>query len=172
MRPGWSGSAFLGLAIALSPATPAQDATPPARTPEPEIERALDRVARALERLVHGQEIELILRRIEIKERRLAPLEARARNAEAEAENNRTQLKQLEAGLDQIKRRLAEEVRDGTDRPDSPTREELAHVQSYQAGLAQSLEDAERRMRDFDDQAAAAQREIDALEDVLVEMLE
>jgi hypothetical protein len=176
MRPGWSGTALLGLAIVATP-VPAQDAAP--REPDagrsddtPEIERALERVALALERLVRGQEIELILRRIELKERRLAPLESRARNAEADAENQRTQLRQMDAVVDELKQRLAGEVRDGADRPDSPTREELARLQRFRESTVESLEDAERRMRDYDDQAATAQREIRALEDVLVQMLE
>ena len=176
MRPGWRWGT-LALAALAAPAAFAQGSAPGA---EPagvtaelvRIERSLERVAAALEQVLENQRVELILRRIEIKERRLAPLEARARDAEAEAANHRTQMQQLEAGLEQLKRQLAEGVRDGNDRPDSPNRQEIAHVQAYHESLTKLVEDAERRAREHDDRIAAERREIAALDDLLAELVE
>jgi flagellar biosynthesis chaperone FliJ len=136
------------------------------------IRQALDRLVALVEITQRGQQVDLVLKRIELRERRMEPLERRLRSAEREIEEFEEQLKMLERMQEQHEDVLHEEIRDGVDTARSDTRRMLDDIKRSQVGAAERLESVRMRMQQHENDLAAGRREIEILDEMLMELLE
>jgi chromosome segregation ATPase len=136
------------------------------------IRQALDRMTGLLETVQHQRDIELLFKRIELRERRLEPLERRLRSAESEIEANEDHLASLERMQEQQEETLNEEIREGVDAPRSETRRALDDIKRTQDSVAERTEKARMRAQEYENELARGRREIEILDEKLLEALE
>jgi len=155
---------------------PAQE---PTENPTEQLARELARLNRSLDRIVGLMEdvasydrIELVLRRIDLKERRLAPLEAQMRRVDSEMFDHKSEMKRMGQMVEEHEDRLDDEIREGTDRPNSDTRQYLHQLRQAVAGITARYEELQLRQRRLEDELADGRDEIALLDDALGEMLE
>ena len=118
------------------------------------------------------QQVDLVLKRIELRERRIEPLERRLRSAESEIEGIEEQLKTLERMREQQEELLDDEIREGADVQRSGTRDMLDDIKRSQVGAEERLESVRMRMQQYENDLSAGRREIEILDEMLMELLE
>jgi flagellar biosynthesis chaperone FliJ len=136
------------------------------------IRQALDRLVVLLEITQRHQRIDLVLKRIELRERRMEPLERRLRSTEKEIEEFEEHLKALERMREQHEDALRDEIRDGVDAERSETRRMLDDIERTQVGAAERLESARMRMQQHENDLSAGRRDIEILDEMLMELLD
>jgi hypothetical protein len=115
----------LALAFAVQPTVPQQ---PAAETEARMLEEvagvhdSLDRLVGMLTELLDNQQVDLVLKRIDLKQRRLAPLERDLRSMEESLAGRKMEVRELRQMLEETEDRIQDQVREGTDRPDSEDR--------------------------------------------------
>jgi hypothetical protein len=136
------------------------------------IRRALDRLVELQQVAERYRDAELLMKRIELCERRLEPLERQVHDARAEVKENETRLERLARTREQNERKLEQEVREGTDAPDSETRRVLDEIDRMEQRTAEQQEDAQARLEQLELELSARRAAIDVLDDRLLDMLE
>lgn len=136
------------------------------------IRQALDRLVVMLEITQRHQEIDLVLKRIELRERRMEPLERRLRSVENEIKDFEEHLKTLDRMQEQHEDILDEEIREGADAQRSETRRMLDDIKRTRVGAEERLESARMRMQQHENDLAHSRREIEILDEMLMELLE
>jgi chromosome segregation ATPase len=133
---------------------------------------SVDQLVTLLERHMKYQKTELILKRLDLKERQLQPLERELRATRDDLEYRNEELDELGMYLAQVESEIEEEIRVGTDSPDSHSRRAREEVEERRKNLEERIVDLERRILDLEGEVAFRQREIDDLEDILEDYLE
>jgi hypothetical protein len=136
------------------------------------IQRSLDRLVDLFEAHLEHQRVDLLLKRIQLKERRLEPAERRLRDAEGTLEGRKAEIKRMKAMLAEQRTALDDEIRDGTDQPESETRRLIVSLERVIRTEEAQLGDELMRVRLLDDDLAGQREEIEILDDLLLEMLE
>jgi len=179
MRNHWiPASICLGLlAVGLFPAhaqPPAPSGDETARLVEEVagLHRSLDKLVVMLEQVIYQQQVDLMLKRIELKERRLDPMASHLRSLQREYDDRKSELKHYQEMLELEKDVISDEVREGTDRPDSGSRNQVKELERILTVETARIEDLERRMRQLEDDLAEGREEILVLDEQLREMLE
>lgn len=170
-------SAFFLLCVALL-------ALPAAAQPLPDpadqrMAEELSAIRRALERLVALEEsgarqrdVDLLFRRIELRERRLAPFERQVRDAEEDVRETERRIDQLDRMHEQLDGRLEQEIRGGTDAPDSDTRRKTEDVEKSQVAAAERLKDVRGRLAQLELDLARRRVDVETLDEMLEERIE
>jgi chromosome segregation ATPase len=136
------------------------------------LRRSLDRLVVLAEGLTANQKIDQLLRRIELKERRLTPLALDHRAAEKDVRDQEVRVKRLEEMLKKRQETLSDQIRQGTDRPDAPTRRRIADLEVALELETNRLDELRRAALRLGDELAEGQEEIAILEEQLQELLE
>jgi hypothetical protein len=135
------------------------------------IRQALDRLVDLLETVQHNQRVDLLLKRIELRERRLAPLERRLAGAQRDVEGIEAEQVHMESMREQQERELDESVREGLETDDG-VRRMLREVELMQTAMEARLDDAQARVRRYEDELADGREEIEILDEMLLELLD
>jgi len=136
------------------------------------LNRSLARLVGLLESSLHHQRVDLVLKRIALRERRIAPAGSALRsqrNALVDAESELTQLREM---LEREREGLQRQIREGADQPDSPTRDLIVELESVIRTQEERRDNVIRLIRDLEDEVAEGQERIEALEELLDELLE
>jgi len=171
-------AALLGLLVLDPVPARAQTAAPPPATSSAVVDelagihQALERLVGLLEQVRQHQEVELLIRRIELRERRLTPLENRVESAESAVQGLTAEIKRLRDMLSHEEDLLQEEIRAGTDTPDSDTRRMIGELRRVLDTQTSMLELESLRLRQLEDQLADGREEVEILDEMLLEMLE
>jgi len=136
------------------------------------IRQSLDRLTQMLEQMQLNHEVDLMFKRIELRERRLAPLERRLRSAENEVRSHGDQFTSLERIKEQHEDALEQEIQDGTDSPHSGTRNMLEDIKRTQVTAEERLERARTQVQLLENELASGRRDLEVLDDMLMELLE
>ncbi len=135
------------------------------------IRQALDRLVGLLETVQRNQRVDLVLKRIELRERRLAPLERRLAGAQGDVESIQSELVHMEAMQEQQERELDESAREDLGTNDG-IRRMLQEIEQMQTGMQARLDDAQARVRRYEDELADGREEIYILDEMLLELLD
>jgi chromosome segregation ATPase len=165
--------AGLGLLI-LAAALPARAQDDTARLVEEVagLNRSLDRMAGMLETLIGNQHVEILLKRIELKERRLEPLESELLRAERAQTDLEARVKRMQEELEQTEDAIADEVRAGSDTPDSESRRMKMQIERVLEVESSRVDDMRRRAQQLENQLASGRDEILILDEQLQELLQ
>ena len=136
------------------------------------LDRSLNEIAQLLEHLVKNQRAELVLRRIDLGVRRLAPLEEELRRAERRVIDSKSDIHRFETMIADLEDAISEEILQGVDPVESGNRRQKEEVERELRVSTAELESLERRVQDLEIDLADGRREIEALDDVLKEVLE
>ncbi len=148
-----------------------------AETPAPElgadvagIRSALDRLVVLMETVQHQQRVDLVLKRIELRERRLAPLEQRLQDAHSDVETMEGELVQMRAMREQFEAQLDElsKTRD----MDENERNQIREFERVEAAIEARTDEAQLRVRRYEDELADGREEIEILDEMLLELLD
>jgi hypothetical protein len=170
------GVALAALILSALPVAAQSGATDYAAGPLPEdvkgIRQALDRLVVLLETTQRHQEIDLVLKRIELHDRRTEPLERRLRSAESEIEGIEEHLKALERMKEQEEELFDDAVREGNEAQRGESRRMLDDIERTRVGAEERLESVRMRMQQYENDLSASRREIEILDEILLELLE
>lgn len=136
------------------------------------LNRSLDRIVGLMEDSASYDRVELVLRRIDLKERRLAPLEAQMRRVDTQIFDHKSEIKRMEQMVEEHEDLLDDEIRDGTDRPGSDTRQYMHQLPQAVASITARYEELQLRQRRLEDELGDGRDEIALLDEALREMLE
>jgi hypothetical protein len=136
------------------------------------LRKTMEQAVVLLDRALVHQRVELLLKRLDLKERRVLPLESELRGARDELTASRNELARFEMILEETEQGISQEVRDGTDQPDSENRRLKQDLEQAVAHVQRNLESDEQRVRQLEDELAERLEEIELLEDSLQERLE
>jgi chromosome segregation ATPase len=136
------------------------------------LRASVNELVRLLERHMGYQKTELMLKRIDLKQRQLEPLERELRNSNNLLESRQDEIDQLAMFLEQIEREIDDEIRAGTDTPDSDSRGYRQEVELQRTKLEERIGDLEREILDLEGEVAYRQRELEDLEEILEDFLE
>ena len=169
-------SVFLVVLALGMPAVHAQSEMPAVETPAltedvAGIRQALDRLVELLETVQRNQRVDLLLKRIELRERRLAPLQKRLAAAQGDVEGSQAERVRMRAMKEQQERQIDESVRAGRE-TDDIARRMLQEIEQVEAAMEARLDDAEARVRRFEDELADGREEIEILDEILLELLD
>ncbi len=148
-----------------------------AETPAPElgadvagIRNALDRLVVLMETVQHQQRVDLVLKRIELRERRLAPLEQRLQDAQSEVDGLGDELVHMSVMKEQFESQLDElsKTRD----MDESERNQIREFERVEAAIEARVEEAQLRVRRYEDELADGREEIEILDEMLLELLD
>lgn len=137
-----------------------------------QLNRTLDELVTMVGAMLDNDRVELVLRRIELQERRLAPKEEQLRRVENAVFDVKSEVTRIQEMIDETDRTLTEEIREGTDQPDSDTRANLAQLKLMLKDATGRYEDTELRRRRLEDDLIDERERIDDLDAMLREMLE
>jgi len=179
MRTHWipAGIFLVSLAAGLFPAhaqppAPAGDETARLVDEVAGLNRSLEKLVVMLEQVMYQQQVDLMLKRIELKERRLEPMASHLRSLQREYDDRKSELKHFQEMIEREKERISDEIREGTDRPDSASRNNVEELERVLTVETARVEELERRMRRLEDDLAEGREEILVLDEQLREMLE
>jgi chromosome segregation ATPase len=179
MRTRWiaAGIFLVSLAAGTVPAhaqpqPPAGDETARLVDEVAGLNRSLEKLVVMLEQVMFQQQVDLMLKRIELKERRLEPMASHLRSLQREYDDRKSELKHLQETLELEEDRISDEIREGTDRPDSASRTMVKELERVLAVETARIEDLERRMRRLEDDLAEGREEVLVLDEQLQEMLQ
>ncbi len=169
-------SVFLVVLALGMPAVHAQSEVPEVETPAlaenvAGIRQALDRLVELLETVQRNQRVDLLLKRIELRERRLAPLQKRLAAAQGDVEGSQAERVRMRAMKEQQERQIDESARAGSE-TDDIARLMLQEIEQVEAAMEARLEDAEARVRRFEDELAEGREEVEILDEILLELLD
>jgi hypothetical protein len=136
------------------------------------LNRSLEKLVVMLERVMYQQEVDLMLNRIELRERRLEPMASHLRSLQREYDDRKSDLKHIQEMLALEEERISDEIREGTDRPDSGTRNQVKELERVLTVETARIEDLQRRMRQLEDDLAEGREEVLILDEQLRELLE
>lgn len=136
------------------------------------IRQALDRLVALQEATDYYDRVELLMKRIELSERRLMPAEAKLANLEAKIESDERNLQALARMREQQEAYLQEQVREGVDKPRSETRIMLEDIERSVEGFEESMKTQRLRKQEIENELAMGRRQIEILDELLMEMLE
>jgi hypothetical protein len=136
------------------------------------LRKTMEEAVALLDRALVHQRVELLLKRLDLRERRVLPLESELRAARDGLTASRNEVERFELILEETEQRISEEVRDGTDSPDSENRRLQQDLEQALAHVRRSLESDEERVRRLEDDLADRLEEIEFLEDSLQERLD
>ena len=136
------------------------------------LRASVDELVNLLERHMGYQKTELMLKRIDLKQRQLEPLERELRNKKDLLESRHEEIDQLRMFQGQIEKEIDDEIREGTDSPDSDSRQYREDVELQRGKLEERIVDLERAILDLEGEVGYRQRELEDLEDILEDFLE
>jgi chromosome segregation ATPase len=136
------------------------------------LNRSLERLVVMLEQVMYQQQVDLVLKRIAMKERRLDPMASHLRSLQREYDDRKSDFKQFQEMIELEKDMISDEIREGTDRPGSGSRNQVKELERVLTVEAARLEELERRMRALEDDLAEGREEIEVLDEQLQEMLQ
>lgn len=136
------------------------------------LRKTVEKAVALLDRALVHQRVELLLKRLDLKERRVLPLESELRAARDAVTASRNEVERFELILEETEQRISQEVRDGTDQPDSENRLLKQDLEQALAHGRRNLESDEERVRQLEDELASRLDEIEILEDSLQERLD
>jgi hypothetical protein len=171
MRPLLLGAIIVSLSVASGPAA--------AQTASTQLVEEMKGIRLALDRLVALQQsndryrrVDLIMKRIELAAKRLAPVEAKLVRVERMIEEYDGSLQALARMNEQQENYLHDEIKEGVDSPRSETRIALEDIERSIDGLEASTEAKLLLKQELENELAAEQREIDILDEMLMELVE
>jgi len=152
---------------------------PPEDSVSAQVGQELRGIREALEQLVelhksdrHYRDVDLLLKRIDTAVRRLAPLEQKLAGA-------REALRKVEKSLEAVNRMqeqhesyLQEQIREGSDTPRSETRVMLKDIERSRIGYEKTIEATRLRTQEHENELALELKQIDRLDDRLLDLLE
>jgi len=170
------GSWLLGIALVLVGTSVSYAQAEPAELPRlteevAGVNRSLDRLVGLLVTMLEQQKTDLLLKRIEMKERRVLPLEQEMRRARNTASNIGVEIDRMQAMIDDAESSQRKALRDGREREGKELDQMITQLSlNYDVEVA-SRDEHERRARDLEDQIALHRRDIEVLDDLLMEQL-
>jgi chromosome segregation ATPase len=167
--------AVVALAFAVQPTATQQPAAGTGREMLEEVagvRESLDSLVGMLAELLDNQQVELVLKRIDLKQRRLAPLERDLRSGEGSISSRKGELQELAQMLEETEDRIQDQVREGTDHPDSEDRLMARQVEQQIRFLNGQLQQSMGRQSMLMDELADERRELEILDDILRDLLD
>lgn len=135
------------------------------------VNRSLDRLVQMLSTMLEQQKIDLLLKRIEMRERRVLPLEQELRSARNAASEIVVEIDRLQAMLDEGESSAREALRDGQEIEAREIGQMVTQIRLNLNVVVASRDEHQRRARDLEDQIGIQRREIEDLDDLLIEHL-
>ena len=153
--------------------------TPPEASVSAQVGQELRAIREALEQLVelhksdrHYRDVELILKRIDTAVRRLTPLEQKLAGAQEALRKVEKSLQAVDRMQEQHESYLQEQIREGSDTPRSETRVMLKDIERSRLGYEQNIEATGLRIQEYENELALELKQIDRLDDRLLDLLE
>jgi hypothetical protein len=136
------------------------------------IHQALDRLVELLESTERRQRVDLLLKRMEMRERRQAPLESRLRTAENEVNGLQDELKHLDAMWEQQEAHYERAIDEGEEVSPADRRRMKDEFEAMKAAIAARAEEARLRLQRAEDDLYDGRKELEILDEQLLELLD
>lgn len=134
------------------------------------LRKSVEELVSLLDGAVHHQRVELLLKRLELKQRRVSPLEGELRGARQQLNDLENERRHMEGMLEESQAAVTEDIRSGTDRPDSENRAMVEQGETALKFIDGEIESEERRIRDLEDEIVDGREAIETLENTIEEL--